>query len=77
SPCFNCNGFTPDGRIWFAGGMGIGTLLDACKQAAASNADFRWADAAFLREQGVSGWSDMPVWLPPEGDTLGFGQRSC
>ncbi len=60
-----------------AGGMGIGTLLDACKQAAASNADFRWADAAFLREQGVSGWSDMPVWLPPEGDTLGFGQRSC
>ncbi len=60
-----------------AGGMGIGTLLEACKQAAESDANFRWADAGFLREHGVSGWSDMPVWLPPEGDTLGFGQRSC
>jgi len=60
-----------------AGGMGIGTLLDACKEASGSDANFRWADAAFLREQGVSGWSDMPVWLPPEGDTMGFGQRSC
>ncbi len=60
-----------------AGGMGIGVLLDACKEASGSDATFRWADAAFLREQRVSGWSDMPVWLPPEGDTLGFGQRSC
>ncbi|MCW5776799.1 MAG: NAD-dependent epimerase/dehydratase family protein [Phycisphaeraceae bacterium] len=58
-------------------GIGIGEVLQACKQASDSDAIFRWADAAFLREQGVSGWSDMPAWLPPEGDYAGFGQRSC
>ena len=35
-----------------------------------------WVPAAFLEEQKVAPWSDMPVWLPAEGDYLGFGRRT-
>ncbi|HEX4366759.1 MAG TPA: hypothetical protein VH023_08025, partial [Rhodopila sp.] len=34
-----------------------------------------WAPAAFLQENEVSPWSDMPVWLPGQGETSGFHRR--
>jgi len=54
----------------------IGELLDSCKQVAASDAKFTWVNAAFLEAQGVSAWMDMPVWIPPEGDSAGFHRRT-
>ncbi len=58
-------------------GLTMGLLLDGCKAAApASDAKFTWADGAFLREQNVSAWGDMPVWVPPEGDSAGFHQAN-
>lgn len=54
----------------------MGELLGACKDASASDASFIWADAAFLEDQGVSGWSDMPAWVPQVGEYAGFGQTS-
>ena len=41
-----------------------------------TDAHFTWADADFLAEQKVRGWSDMPVWIPPRGETAGFARRS-
>ena len=35
-----------------------------------------WVPAAFLEAQKVAPWSDMPVWIPAEGDYAGFGRRS-
>ncbi len=55
------------------GGMPMGRLLDACRSASGSNAEFIWADAEFLEGQEVRPWADMPVWLPPKGDYAGFG----
>ncbi|MBK5259243.1 MAG: NAD-dependent epimerase/dehydratase family protein [Thermoanaerobaculia bacterium] len=37
---------------------------------------FTWVPAAFLEEQKVAPWSDMPVWIPPTGEYAGFGTRS-
>jgi 2'-hydroxyisoflavone reductase len=54
----------------------IGQMLEACKQTTASNASFTWADADFLEQQGVHAWSDMPVWVPPRGDSAGFARVS-
>ncbi|MBC7773379.1 MAG: SDR family oxidoreductase [Pyrinomonadaceae bacterium] len=54
------------------GGLSIGKLLEACKAVTKSDARFTWADAAFLASMNVAGWSDMPVWLPPGGDSAGF-----
>ena len=54
----------------------VGAMLAACKQASGSDATFTWADAAFLEEQKVSGWSDLPVWVPPAGEEGGLSRVS-
>lgn len=33
---------------------------------------FVWVPSDFLSQQGVNGWQHMPVWIPAEGDYLGF-----
>jgi hypothetical protein len=38
---------------------------------------FTWVDAAFLEAQGVAAWSDLPVWLPAEGEYAGSGRTSA
>ncbi len=53
--------------------LSVGAMLEACKQAAGSDASFVWADAEFLAEQEVMPWVNMPVWVPPEGEYAGFG----
>ncbi|HEV8267668.1 MAG TPA: NAD-dependent epimerase/dehydratase family protein, partial [Thermoanaerobaculia bacterium] len=54
----------------------IGALLSSCKAVAKSDAAFTWADADFLEAQKVSAWGDMPVWVPPVGDSMGFSRIS-
>ncbi len=34
------------------------------------------ADAAFLEEQKVRPWADLPVWIPNQGDTLYWGKAN-
>lgn len=58
------------------GSLTIGRLLDTCKQVAKSDATFVWLPKDFMEAQKVRPWSDMPVWLPAEGDTAGEGQIS-
>jgi 2'-hydroxyisoflavone reductase len=57
--------------------LGIGTLLEACNRAGGGKATFTWADAAFLEEQKVAAWTDMPVWIPPTGEEAGFSRFSA
>ncbi|MCP8967582.1 SDR family oxidoreductase [Ectobacillus ponti] len=42
----------------------MGQLLQTCKEASASDAEFIWAQEAFLMQQEVAPWIDMPLWLP-------------
>jgi len=39
-------------------------LLEACRQAAGSDARWVWVDEAFLLEQKVGAWEEMPMWIP-------------
>jgi 2'-hydroxyisoflavone reductase len=57
--------------------VGMGALLDACNKVGGGKANFVWANADFLAEQKVEPWSDMPVWVPPVGDSAGFSRTSC
>jgi 2'-hydroxyisoflavone reductase len=57
-------------------GFTMGMLLDACKQASNSNATFTWCDTEFLTAQQVSPWGDMPLWIPPIGESAGFHTRN-
>lgn len=53
-------------------------MLEGITSAVGSTATFVHAPASFLEKQQppVRGWSDLPVWVPPVGDTAGFTQRS-
>jgi 2'-hydroxyisoflavone reductase len=59
-----------------SGGIGIGKMLEACKEAAGSDAKFTWVDDAFLEEQQISAWGDLPTWVSPRNDGGGLGQVS-
>jgi 2'-hydroxyisoflavone reductase len=54
----------------------MGGMLDGIKAVINPQARFTWADAKFLAEQKVSPWGDMPVWVPPIGDSAGFAEVS-
>ncbi len=51
-------------------------MLYGIKAITTAGAQFTWVPAAFLEEQKVSAWMDMPVWVPTEGDSAGFGSRN-
>jgi 2'-hydroxyisoflavone reductase len=52
----------------------FGTLLDTCKLVCASDAKFKWAPLDFLNQNNVAPWSDMPAWLPDNGEDAGFAR---
>lgn len=55
----------------------IAELLYGCKAVTGGPVTFTWVDADFLAEQGVQGWSDMPLWVPPVGDVRGINTTDC
>ncbi len=56
--------------------ISMGDMLETIKKAENSNAQLTWVDTDFLAAQKVEPWSDMPVWVPPRGDMLGFSSIS-
>lgn len=56
---FNATG--PDYRLT------MGRLVETCRRAANADAQPLWLDDAFLLEQGVGPWMELPLWLPEAG----------
>ena len=52
----------------------LGALLDTCKLVSASDAKFKWASVEFLNQNNVAPWSDMPAWIPDNGEDAGFAR---
>lgn len=52
----------------------LGDMLDACKHAGGSGANFKWASVKFLEDNQVAPWSDMPVWIPDTEEEAGFSR---
>ena len=44
--------------------IGIGQLLATCLLASGAQASVTYADEAFLQEQGVKPWLELPLWIP-------------
>lgn len=44
----------------------MGRLLETCRMVAASDARLTWTGDAFLLEQGVTPWNELPLWLPAD-----------
>jgi 2'-hydroxyisoflavone reductase len=47
-----------------------GLFLDTAREALAPAAQLAWVDEAFVLEQGIAPWSDLPVWLPTSDEGL-------
>ena len=56
--------------------LSMGGMLDGIKSVVKSDARFTWVDAEFLAAQKVTPWGDMPVWVPPVGESAGFAAVS-
>jgi 2'-hydroxyisoflavone reductase len=65
---YNCTG--PRSKLTMA------EMLGGVRSVMSSDAYLTWVDAAFLGKQNVGPWIDMPVWVPPTGETAGFARRN-
>lgn len=54
----------------------IAEMLYGIRAVTTADVKFTWVPAEFLEQQKVGPWSDMPVWIPPQGEYAGFGSRS-
>ena len=61
SGVFNATG--PDSPITMK------AILEACRDAASSDARFTWVDEAFLVERKVGAWEELPMWVPETTST--------
>lgn len=46
----------------------IGALLDECVAVTGSDAELVWVTPEAVEAAGLSGWTDLPIWVPPTGE---------
>ncbi len=49
-------------------------LLEGVQEGIGSEAAFTWVDTDFLLERRVAPYTDMPLWLPARGSSVGFNR---
>jgi 2'-hydroxyisoflavone reductase len=66
--------------IFTAAGPGhelrVAAMMHDIHAATGSDAKFIFASNRFLREQSIEAWSDLPAWVPGEGESAGFARVS-
>lgn len=50
----------------------MGELLDTVRLVTGDRAEFVWLSPTVIEEAGVSPWTELPIWLPPEGEMAGL-----
>jgi 2'-hydroxyisoflavone reductase len=50
-------------------------MLAGVGAAVGADAKLVWVSTRFLDAHDVSAWTDLPVWVPGQGDTAGFARR--
>jgi len=55
----------------------MGDMLCGIRAATTAGARLHWLPAAFLAEQKVEAWSDMPVWVPASGEDRGVSAAAA
>lgn len=56
--------------------MSIAGLLHGLRATVDNEISFTWVPADFLAEHEVQPWTEMTVWVPPEGEYAGFASAS-
>ena len=50
----------------------MSSLLEAAVAAVGSDARLVWAPPEVITAAGIEGWTDLPVWVPPDGEAAGL-----
>jgi 2'-hydroxyisoflavone reductase len=56
--------------------LALREMLEGVGAAVHSDAHLTWVSTNFLGDHDVSAWTDLPVWVPGQGDTAGFARRN-
>jgi 2'-hydroxyisoflavone reductase len=56
--------------------LSTAAMLYGIRAVTTAGASLNWVPTAFLTEQKVEPWSDMPVWVPGQGESAGFARIS-
>lgn len=55
-------------------GTTMADMLYGCKAVTTSDARFTWVDADFIAEKKLRPYADLPVWMPPRGNSAGWAR---
>jgi 2'-hydroxyisoflavone reductase len=47
-------------------------LLDAANDVTGGRAELAWVPPEVIAEAGIAPWTELPIWLPPEGELAGL-----
>ena len=50
----------------------MGELLEAVREMSGSRAELVWVSPQFVEQQHIEAWTELPIWLPPEGEAAGL-----
>jgi len=56
--------------------LSLAAMLNGIREVAKAEARFTYVGTDFLARHKVAPWSDLPVWVPGQGDTAGFARVS-
>jgi 2'-hydroxyisoflavone reductase len=56
--------------------LSMGAMVRGIRAVTTAGAEFTFVSSDFLEKQGVAPWADLPVWVPGQGDSAGFGRTS-
>jgi 2'-hydroxyisoflavone reductase len=70
SGTYNCVGPTSKG-------ITAGEMLYGIKAVTTADTRFTWVDADFIQAQRLRPYADLPVWMPPRGETEGWARMDC
>ena len=55
-----------------AGHTTIGELLETAVDVISSSAELVWVTPSLIEEAGISPWTELPIWVPPDGELAGL-----
>jgi 2'-hydroxyisoflavone reductase len=70
SGTYNCVGPTSKG-------ITMGEMLYGIKAVTTADTRFTWVDADFIAANRLRPYADLPVWMPPRGETEGWARMDC
>jgi nucleoside-diphosphate-sugar epimerase len=50
----------------------MGSLLETCRRVTGGDAELIWRTSPAIEAAGIAAWTELPIWLPPEGEAAGL-----